>query len=69
MIRKNIFIYFILFLASYSFSADYSVWDKSCEIKLNTTSTGADVTSNSDKFPVLVRFGPTNFDFFRAAKE
>src|SRR3982751_354311 len=38
-------------------AADYSAWTNHKTITLNTTATGADVTTNQTNFPVLIRLG------------
>ncbi|MGA2506133.1 MAG: DUF2341 domain-containing protein [Chitinispirillaceae bacterium] len=42
-------------------SADYSAWQHSVKLYLNTTSTGANVMSNKSDFPMLVRLNNANF--------
>ncbi|MBF0432747.1 MAG: DUF2341 domain-containing protein, partial [Fibrobacteria bacterium] len=38
-------------------------WDDSCRVYINTTSTGADVSSNQVDFPLLIRLDSLNFNF------
>ena len=42
------------------------VWAHSKNLYLNTTATGADITSNIFNFPVLIRLNSSNFDFSQA---
>lgn len=41
-------------------------WGNSGRIRINTTSTGANIKSNLENFPVLVRLGSYNFNFGEA---
>ena len=43
---------------------DYSMWPYSKKIMLNTTRTGANVTTDTMNFPVLLRINPGNFSWF-----
>jgi hypothetical protein len=45
-------------------NADYSSWQYSKKLYLNTTSTGANVAGNVTNFPVLVRLTTTSSDIF-----
>jgi hypothetical protein len=45
---------------------NYSDWTYSQNLYLNTKATGANVTNNVVKFPVLIRLDTTNFDFTAA---
>ncbi len=45
---------------------DYSQWNYTRKIKLNTYSTGADVATPQQSFPVLIRLSNTSFDFSQA---
>ncbi len=47
-------------------STDYSAWNYSSQINFNTTSTGANITSNLGNFPLLVRLDSNNFIFTQA---
>lgn len=42
---------------------DYSLWSRSAEIHLNTTSSGAAVSSNVTNFQALIRLNTENFQF------
>gem|GEM_PF-2614883 len=62
--KKFSFSVFSVFLAAFTVqAADFSVWDYSCRLKLNTSSTGAGISGPVANFPVLVRLSSTNFDF------
>ncbi len=52
--------------AKISVAGDYSAWDFSRLITLNTSATGANVPGNIPGFPVLIRLSPANFDFSQA---
>jgi autotransporter-associated beta strand protein len=55
---------FIL-LPSISFGQEnYANWGHSCHLVLNTSGSGANVSGNVLRFPVLVRLDPSNFDGF-----
>ncbi len=45
-------------------SEDYTEWSDCQSVTLNTTPTGADVSGNVFRFPVLVRLDPGTFSFF-----
>jgi hypothetical protein len=49
--------------------ADYSSWQYSRRLFLNTTITGADVSSTLVTFPVLVRLSAANFNFNQARSD
>ncbi|MFC1583991.1 DUF2341 domain-containing protein [Fibrobacterota bacterium] len=49
-----------------SFQDSYTDWSHSMEVKFNTTPTGADVITDTDNFPVLVRLDSSNFNFSQA---
>jgi PKD repeat protein len=60
-----ILIFGAFFLGVTAFAADdYSQWSSSATITLNTTATGANITTNVTKFPVLVRLNQGNFSGF-----
>ena len=45
---------------------DYSTWQYSTKVSINTTSGGANVTGDVPNFPALVRLTSTNFTFAQA---
>lgn len=45
---------------------DYSLWSDSIKITMNTTSSGANITTNVVNFPVLIRLDESNFNFGEA---
>lgn len=45
---------------------DYTTWTYKGNIKVDTTSSGYDVTNNVTNFPMLVRLNSSNFDFTKA---
>jgi hypothetical protein len=47
-------------------TTDYTAWNYSSQINFNTTSTGANISSNLSNFPVLVRLDSNNFIFPQA---
>ncbi|MBN1600161.1 MAG: DUF2341 domain-containing protein, partial [Chitinispirillaceae bacterium] len=51
-------------LGTSAVSEDYSSWSYSKTFTLNTTITGANVSSNNVNFPVLLRLNPGNFSYF-----
>jgi hypothetical protein len=56
----------IMFLAVGSFACDFTDWIFSTVIRLNTDSTGADVSGDVYDFPLLVRLNSGNFNFYQA---
>lgn len=51
------------------FIADYSQWNHSRKIVLNTTQSGAGISGNVYNFPVLIRLSESNFDFSQAQSD
>jgi hypothetical protein len=47
----------------------YSPWKQIRKVTVNTTPTGANVTTNVTDFPVLLRLNAANFDFKKARKD
>src|SRR4051812_10466453 len=45
---------------------DYSAWTRGTDVILNTSSSGANVGSTQNNFPVLVRLTSANFPFSQA---
>lgn len=45
---------------------DFSAWTDSTQVRLNTTSSGADVPTDQANFPVLVRLNGSDIDFAKA---
>lgn len=71
MLTKNIFLRFsaavVLFLSFFTVPAsadDYTEWEHSLSIYMNTSSSGAAVSENVVNFPVLVRLSRDNFSWF-----
>jgi hypothetical protein len=68
-VAKRLFSAGIVLFLTYSAvpaTEDYSTWLYHQQIVLNTSSTGANVTSTVYGFPVLVRLNPSNFTGFNA---
>ena len=58
-------ILFVIGINTLTFGAeDYSDWDFSQKVLLNTSGTGAYITGDVHKFPVLLRLFPENFGYF-----
>jgi biopolymer transport protein ExbB len=65
---RNSFFYSVLVLLSLAEARaqGYAAWQHHRNITLNTSSTGAGVTANVDKFPVAINLNSGNFDFSQA---
>ncbi len=65
---KKIFLLTLIALVAprVSQACDYSTWQYATQLKLNTSSTGANVTGTVTDFPVLVRLNQSNFNFDQA---
>lgn len=46
---------------------DYSLWSDSAKIIMNTTATGANISGNVTKVPILIRLNESNFNFSEAS--
>jgi len=63
--RLNTTLGCVAFLLSANvFADDYTQWSSSAVITLNTTATGANITTNVINFPVLIRLNTGNFPGF-----
>src|SRR5690606_19099252 len=61
----------ILTVPSVAFAApeDYTTWDDSRDIIINTSGNGANISENVANFPVLIRLGATESSILDAADE
>lgn len=66
-IRKYLFLFLLVGLSNaYSQFEDYSDWQYSKDIVINTSVSGAYIAGNLVNYPLLLRFDNTNFDFLQA---
>ncbi len=63
MKRSNVFFAICLFSALSVYAGDFSAWTYCSLLKLNTSSSGANVMGSVSNFPLLVRLSQSNFDF------
>jgi hypothetical protein len=52
----------LISVVSVSAQVNFSEWPNRCNIKLNTTASGANIPTTVTNFPVLLRLNPGNFD-------
>lgn len=67
MVLRRVWLFlFVLSVGGGSAFAQWSSWNYSTRIQFNTTSTGANVSSNVTNFPLLIKLDSTNFYFHQA---
>jgi len=66
-VKRSTPLFALLVLAAMSaFAGDFSAWTYCSLLKLNTSSSGANVMGSVTNFPLLVRLSQSNFDFTQA---